>query len=55
MDECCFLLLVKANTRQHAYDQNIKYYRGRYVAGDILIKVVENSEWKAANPGWENA
>lgn len=46
---------VKANTAHTAYDQYIKLYRGEYVAGEIVIKVVQNLEWKAANPGWENA
>jgi hypothetical protein len=43
--------LVKANTAQTAYDEYIKLYRGEYVAGEIVIKVVQNLEWKNANPG----
>ncbi|KAK3377415.1 hypothetical protein B0T24DRAFT_678247 [Lasiosphaeria ovina] len=42
---------VKANTAQTAYDEYIKLYRGEYVAGEIVIKVVQNLDWKNANPG----
>jgi hypothetical protein len=44
--------LVNATTTHEAYAQYKSLYdSGAYVAGQIVIKVVQNLDWKHANPG----
>ncbi|KAK1756409.1 hypothetical protein QBC47DRAFT_444924 [Echria macrotheca] len=47
---------VKGNTTLPAYAELNKQgvLKENYTAGQIVIKVVQNLDWKAANPGWEN-
>ncbi len=40
------------NTKQPAYDQyQAAYKAGTYTAGGIVVKVVQNVDWKKANRG----
>ncbi len=42
---------VKANTTAEAYAQYKSLYdSGKYVPGKIVVKMVQNLEWKKANP-----
>ncbi len=44
-------LAVNATTTHEAYAQYQSLYdSGAYVAGQIVVKVVQNLDWKHANP-----
>ncbi len=45
--------IVHAVTTHEEYSQYKSLYdSGEYVVGKIVVKVVQNLDWKNANPGW---